>query len=191
MKTVLIRCDSTCDLYPPHNHTTSNASNTILATQLSGDLCHARLGHPGHGHLCQILQLFDFHCSKDKHSCHACHLGKSVRLPFSYLNKVAAFPFTLLHCDVWTSLVVSNSGFKYYLVILDDFTHYVWTFPLRHKSNFLATFVLFHGFVQTQFQCSIACLQANNGKEFVNHALRSFLAAQGMGLRLACPYTSQ
>jgi transposase InsO family protein len=86
---------------------------------------------------------------------------------------------------------VSNSGFKYYLVILDDFTHYVWTFPLRHKSDVLGTFVSFHAFVQTQFQCSIACLQTDNSKEFDNHALRSFLAAHGMVLRLTCPYMSQ
>jgi transposase InsO family protein len=86
---------------------------------------------------------------------------------------------------------VSNLGLKYYLVIFDDFTHYVWTFPLRHKSHVLATFVLFHAFVQTQFQCSIACLQTDNGKEFDNNALRSFLAAHGMVLCLTCPYTSQ
>jgi transposase InsO family protein len=98
--------------------------------------------------------------------------------------------FTLLHCDVWTSPAVSNSGFKYYLVILDDFTHYVWTFPLQHKSDILATFVSFNAFVQTQFHCSISCLQTDNGKEFDNHALRSFLAAHGMVLRLTCPYMS-
>jgi hypothetical protein len=35
--------------------------------------------------------------------------------------------FDLVHCDLWTS-VASISGYKYYLVILDDCSHYVWTF---------------------------------------------------------------
>jgi hypothetical protein len=45
-KTVLLRCDSTGDLYPLCKHNTSNAGNTILATQLFGDMWHARFGHP-------------------------------------------------------------------------------------------------------------------------------------------------
>jgi transposase InsO family protein len=74
---------------------------------------------------------------------------------------------------------MSNSGFKYYLVILDDFTHCVWTFPLQRKSNVLATFV------HTQFHSSITCLQTDNGKEFDNHVLRLFLATHNMVLRLS------
>jgi hypothetical protein len=46
---------------------------------------------------------------------------------------------------------MSNSGFKYYLVILDDYSHYAWTFPLRHKSDVLPMIVLFHAFVHIQF----------------------------------------
>jgi hypothetical protein len=87
--------------------------------------------------------------------------------------------------------VISNSGYKYYLVILDDHTHYVWTFPLRNKSEVLPTVIYFHAYVRTQFSASIASLQIDNGCEFNNHALRSFLASNGMILCLTCPYTSQ
>jgi transposase InsO family protein len=96
-----------------------------------------------------------------------------------------------LHYDVWTSLVVSNSGYKFYLVILDDFTHFTWTFPLCHKSDVMATLISFHAFVLTQFNYNISCIQTDNGKEFDNAALQSFLAAHSMVLRLTCPYTSQ
>jgi len=68
-------------------------------------------------------------------------LGKHVRLPFKESTNVSHFPFLLLHCDVWTSPIISNSGYKFYLVILDDFSHYVWTFPLRHKSNVLPALI--------------------------------------------------
>jgi hypothetical protein len=69
-------------------------------------------------------------------------LAKMLDFLFSESNKVATFTFIFLHCDVWTSPVVSNWGFKYYLIFLDDFTHYVWTFQLRHKLDVLATFVV-------------------------------------------------
>jgi hypothetical protein len=44
------------------------------------------------------------------------------RLPFSSTNHVTTTPFQIIHCDLWTSAVESISGFKYYLVCLDDFT---------------------------------------------------------------------
>jgi transposase InsO family protein len=59
------------------------------------------------------------------------------------------------------------------------------------QSDVFATLVSFHAFVQTQFNCPIACIQTDNGKEFDNSALRSFMAAHEMVLRLTCPYTSQ
>jgi hypothetical protein len=73
--------------------------------------------------------------------CHACQLGKHVWLPFSRSKTICVTPFQLTHCDLWTSPVLSNSGLKYYLVIVDDFSHYLvivddfshymWSFPRR------------------------------------------------------------
>jgi transposase InsO family protein len=96
-----------------------------------------------------------------------------------------------LHCDVWTSPIMSNSGFKFYLVILDDYSHYAWTFPLRHKSDVLPTLISFNAFVRTQFQVPIMSFQTDNGREFDNSASRAFFATHGIALRLTCPYTSQ
>jgi len=76
-------------------------------------------------------------------------------------------------------------------VLLDDYSHYTWTFPLRRKSDVFHTLVLFHALAQVQFGRSILAFQTDNGKEFDNHAFRSFLAAHGSILRLTCTYTSQ
>jgi hypothetical protein len=42
-------------------------------------------------------------------------------------------------------------GSKYYLIILDDFTHYLWTFPLKLKSDTFTTLSNFFAYVSTQF----------------------------------------
>jgi hypothetical protein len=73
------------------------------------------------------------------------------QLPFSSSSSRAIQPFALVHCDLWTSLVPSVSGYKYYWVILDDYTHYSWTFPLRQKSDTFLTLSYFFAFVSTQF----------------------------------------
>ena len=138
------------------------------------------------------MQGFSFSCNKtESHSCEACRLGKHVRLPFSSSSTVTSFPFQLIHTDVWTSPIPSNSGFLYYLVILDDYSHFVWTFPLRRKSDVFATLTSFFTFVSTQFGRTIRALQTDNGKEFDNLAVRTLLTNHGTVFRLTCPYTSQ
>jgi transposase InsO family protein len=188
--TVLLRCDSSGELYPLRPSTT--ALHHSLTADTSSALWHARLGHLSNNSLTTLLRNFPFSCSNiDDHACHACRLGKHVRLPFARSNNVATRTFELLHCDLWTSPVISNSGYRFYLVILDGHTHFVWTFPLRNKSDVLPTIICFHAYARTQFRASIASLQTDNGREFDNHALRSFLSSNGMILRLTCPYTSQ
>jgi hypothetical protein len=124
---VILRSNSEGDLYPLHSATP--ASNHCLAA-VSADLWHQRLGHPGNESFCRLLQSFDFNCNKEpSHTCHACHTGKHVCLPFHSSTHQTTVPFELIHYDVWTSPVLSFTRFQYYLVLLDDFTHFVWTFP--------------------------------------------------------------
>jgi hypothetical protein len=59
----------------------------------------------------------------------------------------AAQAFNFIHCDVWTSPVSSLSGYQYYLLILDDFSHFLWTSPLHLKSNIFSTLSHFFAWV--------------------------------------------
>jgi transposase InsO family protein len=91
---------------------------------------------------------------------------------------------------VWTSPVVSFTGYKYYLALLDDYTHFVWTFPLRQKSEVASTIQHLHAYAHTQFGRPILAFQSDNGREFDNATLRSFYSTNGINLHLTCPYTS-
>src|SRR5205809_332380 len=102
----------------------------------------------------------------------------------------AVKPFELMHLDLWTYPVVSVSGYKYYLVLLDDFTHYLWTFPLKLKSDTFTILSHFFAYVATQFSCPIKAIQCDNEREFDNSPTRAFLLSHGALLRMLCPYTS-
>jgi hypothetical protein len=82
------------------------------------------------------------------------------------------------------------SGSKYYLVIFDDFTHYLWTFPLKLKSDTFNTLSNFFAYVSTQFGRTIKAIQCDNGCEFDNSSTRIFLLSNGTQLQMSCPYTS-
>jgi hypothetical protein len=46
-------------------------------------------------------------------------------------------------------------GYKYYLVVLDDFSHYSWNFSLHSKSDTFVTLLHFFAQVSTKFGCII------------------------------------
>jgi transposase InsO family protein/uncharacterized membrane protein YgcG len=192
----LLRCDSTGPLYTirlPHATSSSPPDTAVVfAATMSSTTWHRRLGHPGHDALMQLTRSATIPCTRSpaEHVCHACQLGRHVRLPFSSSSSHATHAFDLVHCDLWTSPITSMSGYKYYLVVLDDFSHYVWTFPLRAKSETFPTLRHFFAWVSTQFGLTIKAVQCDNGCEFDNSASRDFFLSHGMQLRMSCPYTS-
>ncbi|GJY41124.1 ribonuclease H-like domain-containing protein, partial [Tanacetum coccineum] len=82
---VLLRCDSTGDLYP-----VTAPSPIPHAFLVSQHTWHQRLGHPGV----------------------KCCLGKHVRLPFVSSSTVISSCFDIIHSDAWTSPIPSLSVVK-------------------------------------------------------------------------------
>jgi hypothetical protein len=144
-KNVIVRSNSIGPLYTmrlPESLTPSSSAVAALAavphalTAVALTTWHRRLGHPGPDALSSLSRSSFIQCISNKHDfCHACQLGKHIRLPFCSSSHRAKHAFDLMHLDLWTSPIVSVSGSKYYLVILDDFTYYLWTFPLKLKSD--------------------------------------------------------
>ncbi|GKA10918.1 ribonuclease H-like domain-containing protein [Tanacetum coccineum] len=185
---VLLRCDSTRDLYPVT--APSPISHTFLVNQHTW---HQRLGHPGSDVLRRLISNNVISCNKEKPRvlCHACQLGKHVRLPFDSLSTIVSSCFDIIHSDVWTSPIPSLSGFKYYVLFLDHYSHFVWVYPLIHKSDVLSKFMLFRNYVRTQFKCEIRSFQCDHGGEFDNRTLHKLFADNGIQFRFSCPKTSQ
>jgi hypothetical protein len=87
---------------------------------------HRRLGHLGVDALSKLLSNSSVVCSRCTHDfCHACQLSHHTRMPFASSTSRADNIFDLIHYDMWTPPVVSISGHKFYLLILDDRSHFV------------------------------------------------------------------
>jgi len=184
-RNVIVRCNSSGPLYPLR---LPAVQSLVAATESS--LWHRRLGHPGHEALSKLASSLPT-CRHDTTTvCHACQLGRHVRLPFHLSTSRASNKFDLIHCDLWTSPVLSVSGYKYYLAILDDCSHYLWTFPLKLKSDAFPTIAHFFALVSTQFGTTIKAVQCDNGREFDNSSSRTFFLTHGVHLCMSCPYTS-
>jgi hypothetical protein len=149
-RNVIIRCNSSGPLYPLR----LDPAHSLIAKG-SSPLWHRRLGHPGHEALSKLASSVSYSIDDCSDLCHACQLGRHVRLPFPVSSSRVSNKFDLIHCDLWTSPAVSVSCYKYYLVILDDCTHYLWTFPLCLKSDTFSTLAGFIAYASTQFAAPV------------------------------------
>ncbi|CAH9131347.1 unnamed protein product [Cuscuta epithymum] len=117
-------------------------------------------------------------------------MGKHNKLSFSPSHSYTHAPFDIVHSDLWTSPILSSTGHRYYILFLDDFTNFLWIYPLSHKSDAFSTFVHFNTFVQNQFGLSIKTLQCDNGREYNNSLFHTYCSNNGISFRFSCPYTS-
>jgi histone deacetylase 1/2 len=152
------------------------------------------LGHPGEQILSSLRKNKFIECNtlSSLHSnfCHSCPLGKHIKLPFTSSLNNSLFPFDILHSDVWTSPVLSSSGHKYYVLFLDNYSNFLWTFPMSHKSQVYPIFQKLQAYIKTQFQREIKTIQCDNGGEYVSNNFRKMCELNGISLRYSCPYTS-
>lgn len=165
----------------------------ILLLSTSSSIWHQRLAHPNNQTLNSLFSSSLLACNKhDMHTlCNACQLGKQNKLSFSHFDSIVTAPFDIIHSDLWTSPVQSLSGIKYYVILLDQFSHFLWVYPLRHKSEVFSKFLHFFAYVKNQFSKCIKSLQCDNGGEYDNAEFHKHFATHGIKFRFSCPYTSQ
>lgn len=152
----IMRCDSRGDLYPISYSLNNQASSSTFAA-ISPKLWHDRLGHPGSPILDVLRKNKSIDCNKLSNSsiCGSCVLGKHIKLPFVSSFSNTTMPFDILHSDLWTSPVLSSLAHRYYVLFLDDYSKYLWTFPIGQKSYVYDIFLAFKALISTQFERNI------------------------------------
>ena len=123
---IILRSNSTGDLYPFKSTHGATSTPSSAFSALSSSICHSRLGHPGKGVLYSLFSSSLIKCNKNpSFICHSCPLGKHVRLSFTNSISVSSRSFEIIHSDLWTSPVSSPSGYKYYVLFLDNYTNFL------------------------------------------------------------------
>lgn len=85
-----------------------------------------------------------------------------TRQPFPVKQSRATFMFEKIHTNVWgPSPKVSVQGYRYYISFVDEYSRFLWIFPMNKKSQAFEIFVKFHAFILNQFKTTIKCLQSD------------------------------
>ena len=183
--------------------TVPNATSTY-------QLWHNRLGHVNKR---SLLLLFDqdmvadvnasaiardIRSSLSSHSshCEACALGKHHRAPIPRMhsNSTTA-PLQLVHADLCGPFpVISRNGANYFIVIVDDYSRFVWLAAMASKSQALDRFKEYQAWAEAAHSARglrISRLRTDGGGEFCSRAFDTYCTGRGISHELTAAYTPQ
>jgi transposase InsO family protein len=129
---------------------------------------------------------------KDK-LCSACQAGKQV----ANTHPTKAFmstsrPLELFHMDLFGPTTYASAGGNLYcLVIVDDFSRYIWVFFLHDKSEVASIFNKFAKKTQNEFDYKIKKIRSDNRKKFDNTNIHEYCDEIGIKHEVSITYTPQ
>jgi hypothetical protein len=157
------------------------------ATETKSWLWHRRLSHLNFDTINKLAKdnivtgLPKFKYTKE-HLCRSCEQGKSKRA--SYKPKTVPSSearLHMLHMDLCGPMrVESFNGKKYILVIVDDYSRYTWVKFLRSKDEAPGIIITFLKRIQVLLQAQVRIIRTDNGTEFTNQELRTYIEDVGI-----------
>ncbi|KAJ0906671.1 putative RNA-directed DNA polymerase [Helianthus annuus] len=170
-----------------------------LAMNLEEDMWvwHARMGHANFGVLEDMSKKGAVvgipHISHPKQVCEGCLVAKQTRKPFpSEAQWRAKKPLELIHAFLCGPITPHSwGGNRYFLLLVDDCTRYMWVYLLKSKDNAFAQFKKFKKQVEQESSQKIKILRTDRGGEFISHQFNDYCQQEGIRRQLTAPYTPQ
>ena len=173
-------------------------TTTALAATPSFDLIHKRLAHPGKDTLQTMIRkelvsgLKGVPDESKDFTCDVCVRGKMVRGPFQDGHLHANERLGRLHSNVCGPMdVTSLGGNRYFCLLVNDRSGYIWYRPIARKSDFSAWFIKMDNLFLNQFGTHIKTLCSNGGGEYVNDILESYCSSNSIILERSIAHTPE
>ena len=116
--------------------------------------------------------------------------GKKPNLPFKLSKFISSKPLDLIFTYVWgPATTESTSGAKYYVSFINDYSKFLWLFPIKLTYDVEQVFLNFQAYVEKQFERKIKAIQSDWGGEY--RWLNTYFHQYSIHHCLACPYTHQ
>ena len=124
--------------------------------------------------------------------CKGCALGKYAKTAFPASDSRSKGVVDLVHSDVCGKiLVVSLSGYQYYVTFIDDFSMKTWIYFMKIKDEVFNRFQEFKVLVENQIGRRIKVLRADNSNECTSNDFKRFCAKERIKRELIVPYNPQ
>lgn len=172
----------------------SSSQALYSSTKESAMLWHRRLGHLNAKSM-NILKIksigLDYNGNYTE-KCVPCLQGKLSKKPFKNSKSKSSKVLQLIHSDLCGPMSTHSwGGALYLLTFTDDFSRKTFGYLLKTKAEVFAKFVEFKHLVENQTGERIKVLRSDNGREYVNNDMCTFLKENGIVHQTTVPYTPQ
>ena len=129
-----------------HARVTPNNQKEAIHATVDINLLHWCMGHVSPNWIQQMVKSGQLPgidtLSGTPTFCEACTLGKMKKLPFELQDGPhTTRPLEMVHMDVGGPITPkSREGYRYWIVIVDNFTHFPWVYFMKHKSEALGIY---------------------------------------------------
>jgi transposase InsO family protein len=124
--------------------------------------------------------------------CLACIEGKQHKSPFKVGCTHATCIGELLHMDLAGPMERQSFDNKYYfIIIIDNYSCAIWSCPIASKLEVSMKVQEYIAQLENAFTIKVQSVVANNGMEFVNSEMNSYLKSKGIALFNSIPYTPE
>jgi transposase InsO family protein len=139
-----------------------------------------------------IIGLTNIIFKKDR-SCGACQVRKQFEIHHHDKNiMTTTVPLKMLHIDLFGLVpYISIDGNKYGIVIVDDYSRFIWMFFLQDKSETQYVLKKFLRRAQNEFDAKVKKIRNDSDTEFKNTQVEDFLDEEGIKNEFLTPYTPQ
>ena len=177
------------------NNTSSSAFYTARTPDL--ETWHRRLGHCSNCTIinmaCQgVVEGMPIDLSSAPATCDHCILGKQMKshVPKMCEGRRATKRLERVFVDLCGPMpCVSKYRHLYSMNVIDDFSSYVWSLPLKSKSEAINVLRAWHCAVENQTGEKLKIVVTNNG-ELVSKTTTTWCALHGIDHQVTAPHTS-
>nr|GFA22899.1 hypothetical protein [Tanacetum cinerariifolium] len=127
------------------------------------------------------------------HLCFACEQGKIHQKHHKPKTAFASNkPLYLLYMDLYGLMCVQSiNGKRYMLVVVDDYSRYIWVFFLHSKDEVSEVIISFIKKTKVNLQLQVQRVRTDNGTEFKNKTLAKFFDEVGVTQQFFAARTPQ
>lgn len=155
---------------------------------------HRKLGHVNFADLRRLAERFNVKVPYILPQCMVCECSKASRKPFFRKEIKSKRILELIHSDLSGIIRQWNlHGYKYYLLLIDDYSRYVTCYLIRSKSDTFKCFEEFVTLTERQMNVKMMALISDNGTEYTSSDFQAVIKANGLVhyfTNAGCPETN-
>ncbi|KAI3758325.1 hypothetical protein L6452_05885 [Arctium lappa] len=198
----MLRADRRGNLYRMNfTKITDTDSEKLCLVSLNSEeiwLWHKKFSHLNFSSLDKLVKLNlvkglpSLKFNKD-HLCSACEMGKMKRSSHKTKSENnCPRPLHMLHVDRCGPISVQSlAGKKFILVLIDEFSRYTWIEFIIAKSDVPEILIRLLKRLQVLFSSKVQKLRSDNGTEFRNAKINSYLSEEGITPNFSAARTPQ